>query len=134
MKVTYDTDAILFSILRNISGLNLSGGIYPGARPDNSTSEDIVINTIALSVDSEPQIGTSNINIHVPDMVVGIGGASQYVEDRARLKALADLVTAGIRNSYVLGLTVYLENQTTIAEGAIKQHFVNIRVNWNIHA
>jgi hypothetical protein len=135
MKQTYDIEATMFGILKGTSALTaaLSGGIYAGERPLNSEKEDVAINTIALSQDFEPQLGTSNVNIHVPDKKVTIGGIQQNVEDRARLKALSDIVLTAIRGSKVAGLKIVVENQATLNEPEIKQHYVNIRVNWIIH-
>ena len=47
-----DTDDILFKVVSEAvasGAVKISGGIYPqGERPDDSTAEDIVINTIIL--------------------------------------------------------------------------------------
>ena len=135
MKQTYDTDSILFTLLNGSTELKaaISGGIYAGKRPDNSEKEDIVVNTIALTQDNPPQIGTSNINIHVADKMVTIGGTQQKVENRERLKAISALVLGTVRSSLVSGLKIAVEAQSTIQEAAISQHYVNIRITWNIH-
>lgn len=135
MKQTYDTDSILFKLLRDSPAIatTISGGVYAGQRPDNSTMEDIVVNTIALTQDSLPQQGTSNINIHVPDKVVTIGTSQQKLEDRARLKLIAGLVLDTMRAASVSGVKIAVESQNTIREPAIHQHYVNIRITWNIH-
>lgn len=135
MKLTFDTDTTLFQTLKADSEITseLSGGIYIRQRPDNSTKEDIVVNTIALSQEFAPQIGTSNINIHVTDKTVNIGGAQQKVADLARLKVLSKLVVDRIRAVVVPGLSMSIEVQNTIREPEINQHYVNIRINWSIH-
>ena len=135
MKQTFDTDAIIFGILKGSTALNaaITGGVYAQQRPLNSEKEDVVVNTITLSQDSFPQFGTSNINIHVADKTVTIGGVQQRVQDRERLKAIAGIVLAEIRAAKVKGLTMLVETQSTLQEAAINQHFVNIRISWNIH-
>lgn len=135
MKQTYDIEAIMFGILTATSALTstITGGIYPGQRPVNSIKEDIAINTITLSQDYEPQLGTSNVNIHVSDKKVTIGGVQQNVEDRPRLKQLSNLVLTAIRSTKVTGLAIVVESQATISEPEIAQHYVNIRINWIIH-
>ena len=72
MKTTFDTDSILYNILLNSPLKNaISGGFYLGEdRPDDSEEEDVVINSIVLSQDYHPQIGTSNVNIYAPDKKV----------------------------------------------------------------
>lgn len=135
MKQTFDTDEILFGILNGSTAITsaITGGVYNGERPLNSLKEDVVVNTITLSQDSDPQIGTSNVNIHVPDKVVTIAGVQQTIENKARLKTLSVAVLDTIRNAKVKGLTMIVEFQTTIAEPETKQHFSNIRISWNIH-
>lgn len=132
----YDTDTYLFGILKASTSLTsaaLTGGIHAGQRPLNSELEDISINTIALTQDSAPQLGTSNINIHVPDKVVTIKGVQQLVENRERLKTLSGIVMDVVRAANIAGAGKVIENQTVIQEAAINQHYVNIRINWFIH-
>ena len=135
MKQTYDIESIVYQALRSNQTLvnELNGGVYLGQRPVNSDKEDVVINTIALTQEFKPQLGTSNINIHVADKVVTIGGAQQKVEDRVRLKQLSELVLTTIRAGIVKGMKMVVENQSTLKEPEISQHFVNIRINWIIH-
>lgn len=135
MIQTYDTDAILFGLLKGNSAITsvITGGIYAGERPLNSEKEDIVVNTIVLSQENEPQIGTSNINVHVPDKLVKIGQVQQKMEDRARIKILSGLVLETIRTQKVAGLSITIESQVTLSEVEINQHYSNIRVVWTIH-
>ena len=67
MKTTFETDTLLFSLLRESPvSAAINGGIYVGDdRPDDSVKEDIVVNSIDLTQDYLPQIGTSNVNIFV---------------------------------------------------------------------
>ena len=135
MKQTYDTDSILYVILKESTSITsvITGGVYPGSRPDNSIKEDVVVNTIALTQDSLPQIGTSNVNIHVADVTVTIDSVQQKVENRSRLKALTALVLDALRDATITGLAIVVETQTTIEEADVSQHYVNIRINWYIH-
>lgn len=136
MKQTLETNEILFALLKSSSSItsSISGGVYVGERPLNSEKEDIVVNTIVLSQDSEPQIGTSNVNVHVPDKTVSIGGMKQKVTDNARLKTICGLVIEAIRTAKIQGLKMLIETQTNpLAESEISQHYINIRVSWNIH-
>ena len=135
MKQIFDTDTVLFQTLKSDASLTsqLSWGIYIRQRPDNSVKEDIVVNTIALSQEFAPQIGTSNINIHVADKTVNIGGVQQKVADLSRLKTLSALVLEKIRGTVIKGLSMSIDPQNLIREPEINQHYVNIRINWNIH-
>jgi len=134
MKMTFDTDAILFSLLKNSSVKNaINGNIYVGdGRPVDSKDEDIVVNTIYLTSDFHPQIGTSNVNIYVPDTDVQIGGRKQKKSNRVRLKALAEKTMDTLRNTKVEGLLFTIDSQNILAESEVDQHFVNIRISWNI--
>lgn len=136
MKQTFDTDAVLYKTLKadtGITGASLTGDIWVRQRPEGSKLEDIVVNTIALTQDSFPQIGTSNINVHVPDLAVTVNGAQTKVSNDKRLKAISALVLSAIRTVKVPGLKMIIEGQNVIQEPEINQHYVNIRVNWNIH-
>lgn len=133
MKTTFDTDAILFQLLKNSSLKTVlkGGDIYVGDdRPNDSDKEDIVVNSIDLTQDYLPQIGTSNVNIFVPDKNVKIGGKQQLQADRARLKELSEMVIETMRNTTIKGLALIITNQTIIEEPEVKQHFTNIRINW----
>ena len=89
MKTPFDTNEILMGLL--MGNTSIKGGYYhEGDRPDNSTEEDIVVNTIDLTVDTLPQIGTSNVNIYVPDTSKKIRGKMMVLPNRTRLKELAN--------------------------------------------
>lgn len=131
MKTPFDTDAILFALLDGKT--SIKGGCFVGDdRPEDSTDEDIVVNTIDLPQDSLPQIGTSNINIYTKDTSKKIKGKVQVSANRTRLKALANEVTAIVRKANITGLKAIPGNMTIMYEPTTKQHFVNIRIDWNI--
>lgn len=135
MKTTFDTNTILFGILNGSALVKsaINGGVYKTRRPLNSQKEDIVVNTIALTQEHLPQLGTSNINIHVPDMTVTIAGVQQQMPNDAKMDAVAKIICDVVRAAVIPGIACSIENQTTIEEAEIKQHFVNIRINWFIH-
>jgi hypothetical protein len=116
MKQTFDTDDTLYGLLKASTALtsSITGGLYVnGERPDNSELEDIVVSTIALTQDSTPQLGVS--------------------ANRKRLKELTTSVLAILSAASVTGLTFWVENQSVIKEIDSSQHFVNLRIGWNIH-
>lgn len=131
MKTSFDTDGILFALLNG--KMSNKGGVYTGdTRPENSTAEDVVVNTIDLTQDCLPQLGTSNINIYVSDKSKKIGGKMQLQADRTRLKALANEALAIVRDANIDGLLVVPGSMNIMYEQNTKQHFVNIRIDWNI--
>ena len=83
-------------------------------------------------VDTLPQIGTSNVNIYVPDTSKKIRGKMMVLPNRTRLKELANEVVAIIRESRIPGIKAVSGTMSIIGEPNAKQHFVNIRVDWNI--
>lgn len=135
MIQTFDTDAILYKLLNGSTSVKslISGGIYVRKRPDGSELQDIVVNTIALSQEYEPQIGTSNINIHVSDLTVTAAGKQQKMPNIEKMKTISANVLELVRSTKIAGLAMVVENQTTIQEPEINQHYVNIRINWFIH-
>jgi hypothetical protein len=135
MKQTFDTDSILYQILNGSPAIlsAISGGVYIDERPDGSEAEDIVVNTIDLTQEHAPQLGTSNVNIHVSDIDVQINGVQQKKKNRERLKSLTTIVLDALKSAKIEGLALIVTNQTTIKEPTINQHYVNIRVDWVIH-
>lgn len=135
MKQTFDTDDIIFGILKNSPiEKEITGGIYVlGERPDNSEAEDIVVNTIDLTQDCKPQLGVSNVNIYASDIDVKINKKPQKKASRKRLRELSTQVLEALRAAKVEGLAFVVKNQTTIKEQALAQHYVNIRIEWSIH-
>ena len=128
---SFETNEILIGLL--CGKTSAKGGCYhDGDRPDNSTEEDIVVNTIDLTVDTLPQIGTSNVNIYVPDTSKKIRGKMMVLPNRTRLKELAREVTAIIRNSRIHGIKAIPGTMSIMNEPNTKQHFANIRIDWNI--
>lgn len=134
MKQTFDLDEIMFKLL-NVKTITdeISGGIYLGdGRPEDSSKEDVVVNSIDLTQDYLPQVATTNVNIYVPDKPFQIDGKCQFVACRDKLKAIAGKVVAVLRNAVVPGLKFVIEAQNFLREESIKQHYVNIRISWNI--
>lgn len=138
MKTPIELDGILYGLLKNAKILNPSlldnnGGIYTGdGRPSDSIAEDVVVKTINLGQESLPQTGTSNINIYVQDKPMKIGGKADIVADCTRIDSLAKQVLSIIRSSVIVGMKSYPTNYTVIREISSKQHYANIRIEWNI--
>lgn len=132
MFTPYDCETILFNLLNGATSLN--GGIYTGrtSRPNDDRNEAIVINTIDLLCDTHPQIGTSNVNVYVPDTNKRIGGVDTITENRQRLRRLTAEVLDVLKSAVIPGLTITPGNTAIQDEPNIRQHYANIRVTWNI--
>lgn len=133
MKTSFDLNTILFRLLE-AKKPKISGDIYKDERPDDSKAEDIVVNTIDLSQEFFPQLGTSNINIHVTDIDVNIAGRSQKKANSKRLEVLTKEVLTIVRNANLTGLKMVVEGQTFLKDQDVaEQHYSNIRIAWVIH-
>lgn len=131
-----DTDDILYKIITEgmkAGKIKISGIVCPqDERPDNSETEDIVINTITVTHD-KPQSGTSNVNIYVSDKKVKIRGREQRKADREQLRKIGDAVVAYLEAQNIADLEFWIESDTVIKEQKVYQHYRNLRIGWNIH-
>ena len=132
MITDFDLNTDLF-VLLNSSGITISGGVYiEDDRPDNSQLEDIVINTIDVTLDTSPQLATSNVNIYVPDKTKNINGTNQIKSDRIRLRELTNYVIKVLKDAKFEGMKLIVMSSRTMFEPNTKQHYQNIRIEWNI--
>lgn len=126
MFTTFDTNEILYKML-NVDAVRsmINGKVYNDGRPFNSDKEDVVVNTINVTQRYKPQLATSNINIHVPDLPNGL-------KNSGRLSVITKEVVNALKAKELSGYSIYLSNQTTI-ENPPKSHFVNLRIEWRIY-
>lgn len=131
-----DTDDILYKIVAEAvsTGVVKISGIVctQGERPDDSETEDIVINTITVTHD-KPQTGTSNVNIYASDLKVKIRGKEQRKADRERLREIGDALVSYLDAQNIADLEFWIESDIVLQEHQVNQHYRNIRISWNIH-
>lgn len=131
-----DTDDILYKIVAEAvsTGVVSISGIVctQGERPDDSETEDIVINTITVTHD-KPQTGTSNVNIYASDLKVKIRGREQRKADRERLREIGDALVSYLDVQNIADLEFWIESDIVLQEQQVNQHYRNIRISWNIH-
>jgi hypothetical protein len=131
-----DTDDILYKIVAEAvsTGVVSISGIVctQGERPDDSETEDIVINTITVTHD-KPQTGTSNVNIYASDLKVKIRGKEQRKADRERLREIGDALVSYLDMQNIADLEFWIESDIVLQEHQVNQHYRNIRISWNIH-
>lgn len=131
-----DTDDILYKIVAEAvsTGIVKISGIVctQGERPDDSETEDIVINTITVTHD-KPQTGTSNVNIYASDLKVKIRGKEQRKADRERLRDIGDALVSYLDAQNIADLEFWIESDIVLQEQQVNQHYRNIRISWNIH-
>lgn len=131
-----DTDDILYKIVAQAVGtgiVKISGIVCTqGERPDDSETEDIVINTITVTHD-KPQTGTSNVNIYASDLKVKIRGKEQRKANRERLREIGDALVSYLDAQNIADLEFWIESDIVLQEQQVSQHYRNIRISWNIH-
>lgn len=133
MNTTFDQDTILFQLI-NGSQLKtaISGCVYKWQRPVDSGVEDVVINSLPLTTESV-QLGTANVNIYVPDLTVKVGGKPQQLPNTKRLGELTKIALPILKQGYGANYGFYVTHQTTIQEAEIKQHYINLRIEFRFH-
>ena len=94
--------------------------------------EDVVINTIDVTLDTSPQLATSNVNIYVPDKTKNINGTNQIKSNRIRLRELTKYVIKVLKDAKFEGMKLIVMSSRTMFEPNTKQHYQNIRIEWNI--
>lgn len=108
----------------------LQGRTYNNRRSDGrETEECIVVNTPWCNHD-RPQSGYSNINIHVPDMIVTIDGKEQLQPNLARLSTITSRVLAALDKNMVEGVSWTRPQETLMQETNHAEHYINLRIEW----
>lgn len=123
----FDANDMIFEAINVAEVKNsIKGKLYKDCRPINSLNEDIVVNTITITTVFKPQLATSNINIYVPDLELGI-------KNSRRLKEISRVVRKLFENHQFIGKSVYISDLGIIQEENKKEHYVNLRIQWRIY-
>lgn len=130
-KTTSRIEQDMYDALEHFFEGKISGEFYPSdCRPADSEVEDAVL-TVSNATAEQIQDGIARINIYVPDLDNGSG---RPVPDKDRLIAISELdeqiidVLNKADTDYEFDLAKSTE---TINAEAIKQHFVNITIEFN---
>ena len=110
----------------------VTGGLYKHKRPVNSAKEDVVIIPLTLDAD-QLQEGIMNVNIHVPNLVLGSGATQDKTQpDHARLKQLTTMAVEVLTDIWLDdGQVNFSVLQPLMFEDAeINQHYMNIRLSF----
>lgn len=131
MKTTLDEVDIIWSAV-NASALKtaINGGIYKHKRVLNSSKEDVVIN--ALPITSEQiQNGIVNVNVHVPNHSVQLAdGVDNSQPNHTRLKALATIAVAVLKDTWADDYNFDVQQQILIEDKEANDHYINIRLEF----
>lgn len=121
----------IYNVLMDVFSGIISGTLYKeGTRPLDATTEDAVI--IVSGGDAEQiQTGRAHINIYVLDVDNGSGN---LVEDKTRLTELSghdEAIVEALNEALLEEYSFRLNKMTdTFAEPDIKQHFVNVNLEF----
>lgn len=96
-------------------------------KPVGATSEYVVVNTLPVSL-GPLQKGVVNINIHVADMVENANGYPNH----ERINTLTKLVIPAFDRVSFNGMSCEVESIHIEEEEALKEHYQNIRVKFNV--
>lgn len=110
----------------------LSGGIYPLQRPENSGKEDLVIGTLTLG-EGPVQIGVFNLNLHVPNIKVQIGGKEQSQPDRRRMRVISGILRDLFSEQFFEDCSAWITNIAEIKEPTLDEWYVNHRLEIRVH-
>lgn len=126
MKDVFDMVTDVRSLL-NVPALTgqIDGKVYPSIRPDGSAKCDVVVNGLGLT-QTQDQIGSGNINIHVPK----IKSSGVEVPDQARMSALGKIAAGLIKAVYKASFRVFLDSQPVPVKDSDGSYYVNIRYKY----
>ena len=133
MRTTFDVVDILYPVLfASPMKLAISGTICKNKRPVNSGEVDVVINSLPITGD-QLQEGIVNVNIHVPNLKLSIGGIQDRTQqDHETMKELT-AQAVGILNDLWLAkgeLSFSILTQSIFEEPEIFEHYVNLRLSY----
>lgn len=132
MKTGLDVTSVLFKKLNVVAVKSaITGNIYKDEKPKNSELEDIVINCLPVSAD-QPQRTTANVNIHVPDMTVGVNTENQRVPNHNKLKAIKAVVMPYIETVGEGDYMYSVASTNVFRDTANTELIMNIRIDFII--
>ena len=132
MTTTLDIVDTLFARL-DASALKtaINGNICKHRRDPNSTSEDVVINSLPVN-NEQLSRAVANVNVHVPDIEVTVNGQQDKQPNHPRLKQLAGIAVTALNDVWETNKNYTVQQQTLIRDADAGDHYINIRIEFNI--
>ena len=130
MKTAKNIERDIYNIVLNSElGDAVKGAIYrKGMRPKDAKTEDAVVKFLA-GLNTQVQHGVVIVNIYIPD--IKVAGRSEKLENIQRVEFFQSLVNDLFENIENEEYEFELDGTPTSFEaGDIKQHFVNVRLNF----
>lgn len=133
MRTTLDIVDILYQVInQSVLKTSVNGNVYKFSRPVNSGKEDIVINSLPIT-GGQLQEGFVNVNIHVPNLSLNIGGLQDNTQpDFSRLKSFAAAAVGILQEVWRESgdVNFSIQNQSIFPEPEVNEHYVNIRIRY----
>lgn len=132
MRSTLDIEDRIYQVLNVPSLTNIiSGKVLKRKRPvyqKTESKEDVVINCLPITGD-QLQSCVSNVNIHVPNLVLTIAGQPDNDQpDTGRLNEIFSVVEPLLESFFLDDVDGYIQSITVIEEEDLNEHFMNIRL------
>jgi hypothetical protein len=122
-------DAVVSHLIGSPLKIAITGDIYPDRRPPNSDMEDVVVNSLPVNAE-QLQKGIVNVNIHVPDASIHFNEMDDTVPDRTRLKQLATIALANLKDIWIGTYHFDVQQQTLLQDEEAGDHYINIRLEF----
>ena len=138
MNTPFTQEGIIFALLNDSEVRTaITGKLIVGDSVSDYAKENVTVNSLLLGSGSI-QRGAVNINIHVPDISVTVGGKTTKQRNNERLKLLTEMVaTVLTSNGYSSTYNFWLDEESafTIFKNAdgIDNHFAKIKVQFKFH-
>lgn len=121
-------DKVFNHLKGGLLSTSITGGVYKHRRPINSVTEDVVINSLGIN-NEKLQRGVLNVNIHVPNKILRIGGIQTTDQpDHTRLLALTTIAKDELNDIWVDDYGFDVQQDNPIEDEG--ETFTNIRLEF----
>jgi len=107
----------------------ITGAIYPGQRPSNSTKSDIVVRTNG-GTNSQDQAFYVYINCYYPSISSTIDGKLQSLPDYAKLSTLAKAIEPLVDSQFKATFRCWVDETANLVQDSDGSFFISIRVRY----
>jgi len=138
MNTPFTQEGIIFALLNDHDvRTSITGNLIVGSVVGDFTKENVTINSLTLG-SGDIQRGIVNVNIHVPDISVTVGGKTTKQRNNERLKTLTEMVAEVLMsNGYSSTYNFWLDEESAFTvfknTDGIDNHFANIKIQFKFH-
>ena len=138
MNTPFTQEGIIFALLNDHDvRTSITGNLIVGSVVGDFTKENVTINSLTLG-SGNIQRGIVNVNIHVPDISVTVGGKTTKQRNNERLKLLTEMVAEVLMsNGYSSTYNFWLDEESAFTvfknTDGIDNHFANIKIQFKFH-